>query len=167
VAARQEARLSARTQQRALGAGAKYKLAFVDRLLATLVHLRHSTTHDVLAAWFSVDRSTITRAIGEIRPLLAARGCRIGVGQRLSTLAEVVDPLGVSGQDAILDATRIRGRRPRVGHADRDRFTSGKSKQNAIKAMVLTDRDGHLLLCGATRPGSCADITQGPPVWVS
>ena len=28
------------------------RLVFVDRLLATLVYLRHSTTHDVLARWF-------------------------------------------------------------------------------------------------------------------
>ncbi|MFE0824705.1 transposase family protein, partial [Streptomyces sp. NPDC058847] len=25
------------------------------------MHLRHATTHDVLACWFGVDRSTITR----------------------------------------------------------------------------------------------------------
>ncbi|WP_373309394.1 transposase family protein [Streptomyces olivaceoviridis] len=31
------------------GAGAKHRLRFVDRLLATLVHLRHAVTHDVLA----------------------------------------------------------------------------------------------------------------------
>ncbi|MDX2296621.1 MULTISPECIES: helix-turn-helix domain-containing protein [Streptomyces] len=42
---------------------------FVDRLLATLVHLRHGVTRDVPACWFGVDRSTITRAIGEVRPL--------------------------------------------------------------------------------------------------
>ncbi|MFJ5275070.1 transposase family protein [Streptomyces sp. NPDC088358] len=41
---------------------------FVDRLLATLVNLRHETTHDMLASWINVDRSTITRAIDEIRP---------------------------------------------------------------------------------------------------
>ncbi|MEU2310184.1 transposase family protein [Streptomyces misionensis] len=45
---------------------------FVDRLLATLVHLVHATTHDVLTCWFGVDRSTITRAITEVRPSLAA-----------------------------------------------------------------------------------------------
>ncbi|MFD6875627.1 transposase family protein [Streptomyces sp. NPDC060075] len=45
-----------------MGAGAKYQLLFVDRLLATLVHLRHGATHDVLACWFGVDRSTITPA---------------------------------------------------------------------------------------------------------
>jgi hypothetical protein len=32
----------------AAGAGAKHKLVFVDRLPATLVHLRHAATHDVL-----------------------------------------------------------------------------------------------------------------------
>ncbi|MEU6388561.1 transposase family protein [Streptomyces sp. NPDC046939] len=65
-------RLAGRPRRRAVGAGARHKLVFVDRLLATLVHLRHGVTHDVLACWFGVDRSNITRAIGEIRPLLAS-----------------------------------------------------------------------------------------------
>ncbi|MFJ1797178.1 helix-turn-helix domain-containing protein [Kitasatospora griseola] len=71
-----DAELLDRPRRRAVGAGAKHKLVFVDRLLATLVHLRHGVTHDVLACWFDVDRSTITRAIGQIRPLPAERGCR-------------------------------------------------------------------------------------------
>ncbi|MFD0104650.1 transposase family protein, partial [Streptomyces sp. NPDC127164] len=61
---RHQAELASRPRKRAVGAGAKHRLVFVDRLLATLVHLRHATTHDVLACWFGVDRSTITRAIG-------------------------------------------------------------------------------------------------------
>ncbi|WP_326672648.1 hypothetical protein [Streptomyces canus] len=28
----------------------------------------------MLACWFGVDRATLTRAIGEVRPLLAERG---------------------------------------------------------------------------------------------
>ncbi|WP_406053688.1 transposase family protein [Streptomyces sp. NBC_01077] len=40
-----------------MGAGAKRKLV-VDRLLATLVQLRHGATHDVLACWFGIDRCT-------------------------------------------------------------------------------------------------------------
>ncbi|MFF1277867.1 transposase family protein [Streptomyces marokkonensis] len=60
-----------RQRKRAIGAGAKHRLVFVDRLMATLVHLRHATTHDVLACWFGVDRSTVTRAIEKVRPLLA------------------------------------------------------------------------------------------------
>lgn len=43
------------------------------------------------------DRSTITRAIGEVRPLLAERGCTVSPDVRLRSLAEVVDHLGASG----------------------------------------------------------------------
>ncbi|MGK5529508.1 helix-turn-helix domain-containing protein [Streptomyces sp. URMC 129] len=80
---RHRSRLAARPRRRAVGAGAKHRLVFVDRLLATLVHLRHGTTHDLLACWFAVDRSTITRAIGEVRPLPAMRGCTVAPCLRL------------------------------------------------------------------------------------
>ncbi|WP_338704064.1 transposase family protein (plasmid) [Streptomyces sp. Q6] len=153
-------RLAGRPRRRAVGAGARHKLVFVDRLLATLVHLRHGVTHDVLACWFGVDRSTITRAIGEVRPLLAERGCAVGPGVRLRTLADVVDYLGASGQSAIIDATEIRVRRPAQATEGRDRYVSGKSKQNAVKALVVTDVQGRLLFSGALKPGSCPDITQ-------
>ncbi|MGW5625301.1 transposase family protein [Streptomyces olivaceus] len=143
-----------------MGAGAKHRLVFVDRLLATLVHLRHGVTHDVLACWFKVDRSTITRAIGEVRPLLAERGCTVSPGVRLRTLAEVIDHLGADGKTGIIDGTEIRVRRPAAGRKDRDRFISGKNKQNAVKTMVITDGDGRVLFCSPTRPGSCADITD-------
>ncbi|MGR7026210.1 transposase family protein [Geodermatophilus sp. URMC 62] len=36
--------------------------------------------HHVLACLFGVSRSTITRAIGEVRPLLAERGCTVEAG---------------------------------------------------------------------------------------
>ncbi|WP_324605059.1 transposase family protein [Streptomyces sp. NRRL S-1022] len=158
--ARHQAKLASRPRKRAVGAGAKHRLVFVDRLLATLVHLRHATTHDVLACWFGVDRSTITRAIGEVRPLLAERGCTISPGVRLRTLAEVVDHLGASGKTGIIDGTEIRVRRPAAGRKDRDKFISGKSKQNAVKTMVVTGGDGRVLFCSPTQHGSCADITH-------
>src|SRR3954464_3387715 len=88
--ARQDARLADRPRRRAVGGGARYRLVFLDRLLATLVHLRHGVTHDVLACWLGVSRSTITRAVGEVRPLLAERGCTVEGGLRLRTLADVV-----------------------------------------------------------------------------
>ncbi|MFJ6352029.1 transposase family protein [Streptomyces sp. NPDC054835] len=58
-----------------------------------------------------------------------------------------------------MDGTEIRVRRPATGRKDRDRFISGKNKQNAVKAMVLTDQKGRVLFCSPARPGSCADIT--------
>ncbi|MEU3700007.1 transposase family protein [Streptomyces griseoviridis] len=42
----------------------KHRLVFVDRLLATLVHLRHAATHDVLPRWFSVGLSPSLRPSG-------------------------------------------------------------------------------------------------------
>ncbi|WP_247706829.1 transposase family protein [Streptomyces liliiviolaceus] len=51
-------------------------------------------------------------------------------------------------------------RRPAAGRKDRDKFVSGKTKQNAVKSMVLTDAEGRMLFCSPVRPGSCADITQ-------
>jgi hypothetical protein len=157
---RHQARLVSRPRKRVVGVGAKHRLVFVDRLLATLVHLRHATTHDVLACWFGVDRSTITRAIGEVRPLLAERGCTVSPDVRLRTLAEVVDHLGSSGTTGIIDGTEIRVRRPAAGRTDRDTFISGKNKQNAVKSMVVTDREGRVLWCSPARPASCADITH-------
>jgi hypothetical protein len=111
--ARQDARLADRPRRRAVGAGARHRLVFVDRLLATLVHLR---THDVLACWFGVSRSTITRAIGEVRPLLAERGCTVEGGVRLRTLADVVAHRGASGQLGLPDATRHQANPRRARH---------------------------------------------------
>jgi hypothetical protein len=152
--ARQDARLTDRPRQRAVGAGARHRLVFIDRLLATLVHLRHGVTHDVLACWFGVSRSTIIRAIGELRPLLAERGYTVEGGLRLRTLADVVAHLGASRQLGLLDATKVRVRRLAAGRAGRQRFVSGKARANTVKALVITDADGRLLFCGQTRPGS-------------
>jgi hypothetical protein len=158
--ARQDARLADRPRRRAVGAGARYRLVFLDRLLATLVHLRHGVTHDVLACWFGVSRSTITRAVGEVRPLLAERGCTVEDGIRLHTLADVVAHLGASGQLGLLDATEVRVRRPAAHKAGRQRFVSGKARANTVKALVITNADGRLLFCGHIRPGSVHDLTQ-------
>jgi hypothetical protein len=97
---RHQARPASRPRKRALGSGAKHRLVFADRLLATLVHLRHGVTHDVLACWYGADRSTITRAVNEVRPLLAERGCPVSPDVRLRSLAEAVDHLGASGKTA-------------------------------------------------------------------
>ncbi|MEW1905149.1 transposase family protein [Streptomyces sp. NPDC086147] len=107
-----------------------------------------------------MDRSTITRAIGEVRPLLVERGCTISSGIRLRTLAEVINHLGASEQTRIIDGTGIRVRCPAAGRKHRDAFISGKNKQNAVKTMVLTDQNGRVLVSSPATPGSCADVTH-------
>ncbi|MGH3193905.1 MAG: helix-turn-helix domain-containing protein [Streptosporangiaceae bacterium] len=49
-------------------------MPFTDRVIAILVYLRFQLPHKALAELYRVDRSTVTPAIHEIRPLLAARG---------------------------------------------------------------------------------------------
>ncbi|MEU4032234.1 helix-turn-helix domain-containing protein [Streptomyces anulatus] len=46
-------------------------MVFTDRVLVTLLHLRTGFPH---VARYGIARSTVSRAIGETRPLLAARG---------------------------------------------------------------------------------------------
>ncbi|MCZ4602681.1 transposase family protein [Streptomyces sp. Lzd4kr] len=146
-----QAGLASRQRKRAVGAGAKHRVVFVDRLLPALVHLRHGTTHDVPACWFGMDRSTITRAVGEVRPLLAERGCTVSPEVRLRSLAEVVDHLGVTGKAGIIDGPRSESAaRPpdaRTGTSS----SPGKNEQNAVKSMVVTDDEGRVLLCSPTK----------------
>ena len=74
--AQQESRLRERrghARLRAEGAGPAHELPFADRVIATLVVLRFQLPHAALALFYQVDRSTITRAVHEIRPLLADR----------------------------------------------------------------------------------------------
>ncbi|MDX3768905.1 transposase family protein [Streptomyces sp. NBC_01707] len=52
--------------------------------------LRFQLPHAALAVFYSVDRSTVTRAVHETRPLLAARGFAVPgeAGLRIYTLAD-------------------------------------------------------------------------------
>ncbi|MFI5808832.1 hypothetical protein [Streptomyces sp. NPDC051561] len=71
-----------------------------------------------------MDRSTVTRAIGEVRPLLAERGCTISPDVRLRTLAEVVDHLGATGEQCSVPVDRARvGREGRTFPSDRLKVT--------------------------------------------
>ena len=49
-------------------------LTLRDRVLVTLAWLRLALPHQAIAILYGVDRSTISTAIRQIRPLLADRG---------------------------------------------------------------------------------------------
>ncbi|MCX4460546.1 transposase family protein [Streptomyces sp. NBC_01728] len=54
----------------------------------------------------------------------------------------------------------MRVRCPAQGRNDRDKFISGKNKQNAVKSVVVTDGEGRVLWCSPAQPARCADITH-------
>jgi hypothetical protein len=147
--------------QRAAGAGPHHQLVFCDRVLATLVVLRFQLPHHALAVLSGVDRATITRAVHEIRPLLAKRGLAIpGMpGLRLRTLADVLAYAQAEGVELCLDGTETQVRRPRANRSGRRAFISGKKKQNPIKVTTVCDRQGRTLWAGAVRPGRMHDQT--------
>jgi hypothetical protein len=160
----QESRLRdrrGRDRLRAEGAGPGRELPFADRVIATLVILRFQLPHAALAVFYGVHRSTITRAVGEIRPLLAQRGFAVPgqPGLRLATLADVFAYAAASGVTLRLDGTEVQVRRPPAGRPGRRAFVSGKRKQNTGKATAISDGDGRLLWLGAFRPGRMHDIT--------
>lgn len=53
-------------RKRLAGAGRKVKLVFTDRLLVTLVCLRHQLPHAALAELYGVDRSTVSAAVRDV-----------------------------------------------------------------------------------------------------
>ncbi|MFE2917374.1 ISAzo13 family transposase [Kitasatospora indigofera] len=64
-------------RHRSRGAGAKDKLETADRILAAILYQRKIGTQELLAQLFEVDRSTITNAVTEVRPILEQHGHRI------------------------------------------------------------------------------------------
>ena len=148
-------------RQRAAGAGPDHDLPFTDRVIVTLVHLRFQLPHKALAELYHVGRSTITRAIGEVRPLLAARGFAVPEepGVRLRTLADVFAYAAAEGVELRIDGTEVQVRRPPAGKPGRRAFVSGKKKQNTKKATVITGPRGNTLRAGAFRPGRMHDQT--------
>jgi DDE superfamily endonuclease len=163
-AAQQESALTERRRgerRRAVGAGPKHRLVFTDRVLVTLVKLRHDLPDAALAELFGVDRSTISGAIRQIRPLLAARGFAVPdrPGIRLHTLADVFAYAAAEDVKLRLDGTDVQVRRPVAGRPGRKAFISGKRRQNTIKTTTFSDGQGRTLFSGVARPGRMHDQT--------
>lgn len=81
-------------RRRAPGAGAKPKLSAADRILATVLYQRKVGTQDLIGRLFAVDRSTITGAVNEVRPVLERHGHHITASTaRFRTPADVINYL--------------------------------------------------------------------------
>ena len=160
--ARRESSLRRRRGQerrRAQGAGRRHELVFTDRVLVTLAVLRLQVPHAALAVMFGVDRSTVTRAVHEVRPLLAGRGYATPQGQRLHTLADVFAYASAHGVTLRADGSEVQVRRPRAHRPGRRAFVSGKKKMNTIKFTKFCDEAGRTLWDGTFRPGRQHDQT--------
>jgi hypothetical protein len=160
--ARRESDLRARRGRdrlRAAGAGRGQDLAFTDRVLVTLAVLRLQIPHAALAVMYGVHRSTVTRAVRQVRPLLAGRGYATPAGPRLHTLADVFAYAAARGIRLRADGSEIQVRRPKAGRPGRRAFVSGKKKQNTLKFTKISDERGRTLADVTFRPGRMHDQT--------
>jgi hypothetical protein len=141
------------------GAGHPETLTLRDRVLVTLAWLRLALPHQALAVLYGVERSTVSAAVRQVTPLLAARGFATPTGVRLHTLADVLAYAAAEGLTVRLDGTEVQVRRPKANRPGRRAFVSGKRKQNTIKATIASDARGRPMWAGATRPGRMHDQT--------
>ncbi|MFE5092528.1 transposase family protein [Streptomyces sp. NPDC056638] len=108
-----------------------------------------------------MDRSTVSGAVREVRPLLAARGLAIPdrPGLWLRTLEDLFAYADAEGVRLRIDGTEVQVRRPHAGRSGRKAFVSGKKRQNTIKTTTVSDGQGRTLFSGVVRPGRVHDQT--------
>ncbi len=160
--ARRESQLRQRRgydRLRAAGAGHPRDLAFTDRVLVTLAVLRLQVPHAALAVLYGVHRCTVTRAVREVRPLLAGRGYATPAGPRLHTLADVFAYAAARSVKLRIGGPEIQVRRPKAGRPGRRALVPGKKKQHTLKFTKVSDGRGRTLWDGVFRPGRMHDQT--------
>ncbi|MFD5311642.1 helix-turn-helix domain-containing protein [Streptomyces ardesiacus] len=115
----------------------------------------------MLARWFGVDRSTITRAIGEVRPLLAERGRTPSQGVRLRTWTRSSTTSVPTGRPGSSTA-------PRFGSAARPPDTrtatsSSPARTSRTRPRPWSSRTGTAVCSSAARPSPAAAQTLPTP----
>jgi hypothetical protein len=133
---------------------------FTDRVIATLVVLRFQLPHAALAVFYGVDRSTITRAVQEIRPLLAARGLAVPghPGLRLHTLADVFAYAAAEGVTLRADGSEARSAGP--GRTGPDGGRSSRASAGRTPRRPPSSPAATAPPCGPGRSGPAASMTQ-------
>ncbi|MCA1555013.1 MAG: transposase, partial [Chloroflexi bacterium] len=154
-------RLRRPTRQRAIGAGRRYELSFVNQLLLTIIWLRVYPTHETLGYLFEISDSTARRAIMALLPLLEQSGrdtMRMpdpGKHKRrdLDALLKDLPELMV-----VIDTFEQRVQRPSAPEAA-DRYYSGKKKQHTLKSQVaVNEQTGEFVDISESVYGPTADI---------
>ncbi|MFE4212827.1 transposase family protein [Streptomyces sp. NPDC056844] len=132
-----------------------------DRLLVTLVHLRHQWPHAAPAELFDVGPSNVSETVRQVQPHglrprrpRTGRSCGFGPWRTSAhTPMPRVSSCGWTG-------TRPGPGPPPTGRPSRTpAFISGKRRQNTMKATTFSDSQGRMLFASAVRPGRMHDQT--------
>jgi len=139
-------RLQRKDRKRALGAGRKFSLELIDRLLMLLVYYRLYVTYCLSGFLFNLDQSNIYRNIKHLEPVVKAciplpqeihkKARRIG---DINKLVEYFPEL-----KAFIDATEQGIPRPK-NKRRRKNYYSGKKKKHTVKTQIMVNKKGVIL----------------------
>jgi hypothetical protein len=149
-------------RDRAPGGGHPFELGHRDQLLLTVAWLRHYPILAVLGYLFGVSKSTASRVISRVLPVLEAAGrdtMRMPEPgrQRRKKLADLL--ADTPGLAVIVDTFEQPIERPK-DRAKADAFYSGKKKRHTLKVQVVVDEEtGAFVDVSESFAGPTADIT--------
>jgi hypothetical protein len=131
----------------ASGRGRPTTLGLYRSVLVTLVLLRQNLSQTLVADWFGVSQSTVSRTYRRLLPLLEQVTC-----MHRPPLPEVL-----RGRVVLVDGTLVP-----IGNRETDRAThetnySGKHHQAGLSVQILADLHGCLLAVSAPVPGTTHD----------
>ncbi|MDI6917864.1 MAG: transposase [Thermoplasmatales archaeon] len=139
-------RLYREDRKRAVGAGRKFKLDLIDRLLMLMVYYRLYITYCLSGFLFDLDQSNVCRNIKHIEPLVKA--C-IPLPERvykktrrtgdIDELLEYFPEMKV-----FIDATEQEIPRPK-NKRRRKNYYSGKKKRHTVKTQIMVNKKGVIL----------------------
>ena len=150
-------------ERRASDPGNRCKLYLRHALLMALVHKKDNPTQGVLAAFFGIDQTTVSRYLQVMDRMLA---------ETLPTAAKISEEIagaatqeefkrivpGQGGGDIFLDGTHCPVQRPSEKTLRRMKY-SGKKKRFTNNTNVYTNRDGVIIGVSESTVGSVDDIT--------
>ncbi|MBA3440173.1 MAG: transposase, partial [Pyrinomonadaceae bacterium] len=129
----------------------------LEKVLMTLLYLRHNVRHEVVGAMFGYSADTSENAFHEVVPLLRELfpSTTWEAEKKWQRSAPEWTPDDVDL--VIVDSFETPTRRPSINERQK-RIYSGKKKRHTIKTQVITDQDGELLTIAPGHRGPKADL---------
>ena len=143
--------------------GNRCKLYLRHALLMALIHKKDNPTQEVLAAFFGIDQTTVSRylpvmdrMLAEILPTADKISEEIAGAKTKEEFKRIVP--GPDGGDIFIDGTHCPVQRPSEKTLRRMAY-SGKKKRFTNNTNVYTNRDGVVIGISKCTVGSVGDIT--------
>lgn len=139
-------RLSDRKRKRAVGAGRKFQLDLINRLLMLLVYYRIYLGFCLMGFLFDLDQSNVWRDIKYLEPLV--KQC-IPLPEKMRERTKKITTLKelfrhYPEMRAFVDATEQEIPRPK-NKRRRKKYYSGKKKKHTVKTQIVVNKEGVIM----------------------